>query len=193
MSLPLSDAELDAIVADVVSRTLGPRRRADSGAASGSSKRVTIGADHRGAELKAALTEHLQRHGYQVVDCGAMPGAAAADYPDIAEAVAVPVARGEAWRGIVIDAAGIGSSIAANKVSGARAALCYNLATAANSREHNDANVLVLGSEMTEISLAVQILEVWLRTPFAGGRHARRVEKISAIEKRNGPQQTGHG
>jgi ribose 5-phosphate isomerase B len=109
----------------------------------------------------------------------------AVDYPDFAEAVAKAVARGEAWRGIVIDTAGIGSSIAANKVTGIRAALCYDRATARNSREHNDANVLALGARMIPPELAREIVAVWLETPFAGGRHERRVQKIRAIEERS--------
>jgi ribose 5-phosphate isomerase B len=106
------------------------------------------------------------------------------DYPDFAEAVANALVRGEAWRGVVIDSAGIGSSIAANKVPGVRAALCYDRVTARNSREHNDANVLSLGARMVSVEQAREILAVWLETPFAGGRHQRRVDKIRAIEAR---------
>ena len=109
---------------------------------------------------------------------------AAVDYPDFAEAVARAVASAEAWRGVVIDSAGIGSSIAANKVPGARAALCYDRATARNSREHNDANLLSLGARMIPAEVAREILAVWLATPFAGDRHQRRVDKIRAIEER---------
>jgi ribose 5-phosphate isomerase B len=147
------------------------------------SRAVAIGADHGGFELKEILRGHLRDWGYTVLDQGTS-GTSAVDYPDFAEAVAGRVARGEAWRGIVIDTMGIGSSIAANKVPGARAALCYDRATARNSREHNDANVLALGAKMISPELAREIVALWLETPFAGGRHARRVEKISAIEQR---------
>ncbi len=109
----------------------------------------------------------------------------AVDYPDFAEAAANAIARGEAWRGVAIDSAGIGSAIAANKVPGVRAALCYDRATARNSREHNDANLLTLGARMIPAEVAREILAVWLETPFAGGRHQRRVEKIRAIEERH--------
>jgi len=95
------------------------------------------------------------------------------------------VVRGDAFRGIVIDSAGIGSSIAANKVPGARAALCYDRATARNSREHNDANILSLGARLIPAEVAREIVAAWLETPFAGGRHQKRVDKIRAIEKRH--------
>jgi ribose 5-phosphate isomerase B len=106
------------------------------------------------------------------------------DYPDFAVAAAEAVVAGRAWRGVVIDSAGIGSAIAANKVPGARAALCYDFATARNSREHNDANILTLGAKLISPELAREILAAWLETKFGGGRHAKRVEKITAIEAR---------
>ncbi|HEX9760093.1 MAG TPA: ribose 5-phosphate isomerase B [Candidatus Acidoferrales bacterium] len=146
--------------------------------------RVAIGADHGGFELKEQLKDFLREWGYRVLDQGT-DGAAAVDYPDFAEAVANAVARGDAQRGIVIDSAGIGSSIAANKVPGVRAALCYDRATARNSREHNDANVLSLGAKLLSPETAREIVAVWLQTPFAGGRHQRRVDKIIAIEQRH--------
>jgi ribose 5-phosphate isomerase B len=145
---------------------------------------VAIGADHGGFELKQRLAAHLREWGYQVLDLGT-DSAAAVDYPDFAEAVAGAVVRGDAWRGVVVDSAGIGSAIAANKVPGARAALCYDRATARNSREHNDANVLSLGARMIPAETAREVLAVWLETPFAGGRHQRRVDKIGEIEKRH--------
>lgn len=144
---------------------------------------VALGADHAGYELKERLRVHLRDWGYVVLDCGT-DSPAAVDYPDFAEAVALAVVRGDAWRGVIIDGAGIGSSIAANKVPGARAALCYDRATARNSREHNDANVLALGARMVAPETAREILAVWLETPFAGGRHQRRIDKIAAIEVR---------
>src|SRR5208282_1683368 len=106
-----------------------------------------------------------------------------ADYPDIARRVAETVARGEAARGVILDGAGIGSAIVANKFPGIRAALCYDKASARNSREHNDSNVLTLGGRLLTASLAEDVLRVWLTTPFAGGRHAARIQKITEIEK----------
>jgi len=144
---------------------------------------VAIGADHGGYELKELLKAYLRDWGYKLLDLGT-DSTAAVDYPDFAEAVANAVARGDAWLGVVVDSAGIGSSIAANKVAGARAALCYDRATARNSREHNDANVLSLGAKLISPEAAREILAVWLSTPFAGGRHQRRVDKIRSIEER---------
>ncbi len=148
-----------------------------------SARVVAIGADHGGFELKQQLKVHLRDWGYRVLDLGT-DSAEAVDYPDFAEAVGNAVARGEAWLGIVLDSAGIGSSIAANKVPGVRAALCYDRATARNSREHNDANVLTLGAKLIAPEAAREIVALWLSTPFAGGRHQRRVDKIRSIEER---------
>ena len=145
---------------------------------------VAIGADHGGFDLKEQLKEHLREWRYTVLDLGTS-SREAVDYPDFAEAVANAVARGDAWRGIVIDGAGIGSSIAANKVPGARAAVCYDRATARNSREHNDANILSLGARLIPGETAREMVAVWLETPFGGGRHQKRVDKIRAIEERN--------
>jgi ribose 5-phosphate isomerase B len=129
------------------------------------------------------LKDYLTELGYGVVDCGT-DSTNSVDYPDFAFAVAQLVAQGRAWRGIVVDGAGIGSCMAANKVPGVRAGLCYDQATAANSREHNDANVLTLGAGLIGANLARQIVKTWLETPFGGGRHARRVDKIMEIERR---------
>jgi ribose 5-phosphate isomerase B len=150
----------------------------------GRGKTVALGADHGGFALKEQLCGLLREWGYTVLDLGT-DGPAAVDYPDLAEAVANAVARGDAWRGIVIDSAGIGSAIAANKVPGARAAQCYDRATARNSREHNDANVLSLGAALLSAEAAREITAVWLATPFAGGRHQRRIDKIMAIQPRH--------
>jgi ribose 5-phosphate isomerase B len=106
------------------------------------------------------------------------------DYPDIAVQVAELVTQGQAARGILVDGAGIGSAMAANKVPGVRAALCYDRASARNSREHNDSNVLTLGGRLLTFTQAEDVLRTWLATPFAGGRHAARIRKITAIEKR---------
>jgi len=146
-------------------------------------RRVALGADHGGLAMKEDLKAYVGELGYQVVDCGTN-SPDAVDYPDFAYAVARLVAEGRAWRGIVVDGAGIGSCMAANKVPGVRAAMCYDHATAVNSREHNDANVLTLGGLLLGRSLARDIVKTWLATDFGGGRHARRVDKIMAIEKR---------
>jgi ribose 5-phosphate isomerase B len=143
---------------------------------------VAIGTDHGGVDLKGILKQHLISLGYEVIDVGTHTKDSV-DYPDIARQVAELVATGQAWRGVVIDGAGIGSCMAANKVPGVRAAMCYDYATAVNSREHNNANVLTLGAGMLEVNLAQRILKTWLGTAFGGGRHARRVDKITAIEK----------
>jgi ribose 5-phosphate isomerase B len=148
------------------------------------SRVVAIGADHGGFDLKEELKRYLAQWGYKVLDVGTF-NRDAVDYPDFAEAVANAVVRGDAWRGVVIDTAGIGSSIAANKVPGARAALCYDRATGRNSREHNDANILSLGARLIPAEVAREVVAVWLETAFAGGRHQRRVEKIRAIEDRH--------
>jgi len=145
-------------------------------------KTVAIGADHGGYNMKEMLKTFLQPK-YVVIDCGTS-STDAVDYPDFALAVAEMVASGRAWRGIVIDGAGIGSCMAANKVPGVRAAQCYDQATAVNSREHNDANVLTLGAGLIGEALAKQITETWLKTDFGGGRHQRRIDKINAIEKK---------
>ncbi|HSV86134.1 MAG TPA: ribose 5-phosphate isomerase B [Levilinea sp.] len=145
-------------------------------------KTVAIGADHGGYEMKEALKQELVELGYTVSDVGTH-SKEAVDYPDFALAVALQVSGGKAWRGVVIDGAGIGSCMAANKVPGVRAAMAYDHASAINSREHNDANLLTLGAGLTGLILAKQVLKIWLATEFGGGRHAKRVDKIIQIEK----------
>jgi ribose 5-phosphate isomerase B len=145
-------------------------------------KMVAIGTDHGGYEMKEALKIYLEELGYAVTDCGTN-SKDAVDYPDFALAVAREVTGGKAWRGIVIDGAGIGSCMAANKVPGIRAAMAYDYSSAMNSREHNDANVLTLGAGLIGLNQARTIVKTWLSTDFLGGRHTRRVEKIVAIEK----------
>jgi ribose 5-phosphate isomerase B len=162
-----------------------PRATADqvTSSASAGSKRVAIGADHGGFELKERLKTQIRELGYEVLDCGT-DSTESVDYPDIALSVAQLVAQGEAWRGILVDGAGIGSCMAANKVPGIRAAMCYDEATAVNSREHNASNVLTLGAGLIGPNLGRQIVETWLGTSSGGERHARRVEKIMDIERR---------
>jgi len=187
----LSNEEIQKIVQQVVKNTLNPDIM-DKGTASSTEKEtakntenrtVAIGTDHGGVDLKEILKQFLTEKGYPVTDCGTHTKDSV-DYPDIALDVAERVASGEVWRGVIIDGAGIGSCMAANKVPGVRAAMCYDYATAVNSREHNNANVLTLGAGLIGINLAKQILETWLSTDFGGDRHARRVDKITAIEKR---------
>lgn len=144
---------------------------------------VAIGCDHGGFEMKEHLKSYLAELGYHFLDCGTH-SQEPVDYPDFAYAVARQVAEGTALRGIIIDGAGIGSCMAANKVPGVRAAMCYDQATAVNSREHNNANVLTLGAGLIGHNLARQIVETWLKTDFGGGRHGRRVDKIMEIEQR---------
>ena len=143
---------------------------------------VAIGADHGGYELKETLKADLSGMGLDVLDVGTY-SKAAVDYPDYAHEVAKLVGAGKAWRGIMIDGAGIGSCIVANKVPGVRAGMAYDYSSAVNSREHNDTNVLTLGAGLIGLNLAKQIIKTWLSTEFGGDRHTRRVEKISMVEK----------
>ncbi|MEK7865233.1 MAG: ribose 5-phosphate isomerase B [Planctomycetota bacterium] len=144
---------------------------------------VALGCDHGGLDLKRALKAHIESLGYRVEDVGTH-SADAVDYPDIAEEVGRRVSEGRCARGVVIDAAGIGSAIAANKVPGVRAANCRQLAEVENSRKHNDANVLSLGARFVQPSEAKDLVRVFLSTAFEGGRHLRRVEKVGALERK---------
>jgi ribose 5-phosphate isomerase B len=188
----LSDAELKKIVDEVVSSLMGemppksstPSLHPDPSAINSSKlnqKAIAIGADHGGYILKETLKTFLKEKGYKVVDCGTS-STESVDYPDFARLVAEQVQTGKAWRGIMIDGAGIGSCMAANKVPGVRAAMCYDYATAFNSRAHNNANYLTLGAGLIGSNLAKQIVTTFLETEFGGGRHARRVDKIMEIE-----------
>lgn len=144
-------------------------------------KTIAIGADHGGFPLKERIAFKLGEAGWVVTDCGT-DSHKSVDYPDFAHAVARKVASGECRWGIVLDGAGIGSAMTANKVPGVRAATCYDISSARNSREHNHANVLSLGAGLIGEGLAWQIVEEWLATAWGGDRHARRVAKIDAIE-----------
>ncbi len=135
--------------------------------------------------MKDFLAQVLRTRGLDVEDLGTN-GNDSVDYPDYGRLVALKVARGEAERGILMCTNGIGMSILANKFPGIRAALVYDVRTAQMSREHNNSNILVLGGGFTEKSLAEQILDIWLKTPFAGGRHQRRLDKISQVEEELG-------
>jgi ribose 5-phosphate isomerase B len=201
---PLPEAEVREIVRRVMAGVLEPAdRTAQDGASAGSSGQsgaagssgsaavsgsfrpggaIAIGSDHGGYELKEILVTKLQEAGHDVVDCGTY-GPDSVDYPEFAHTVARRVADGSCRWGIVVDGAGIGSAMVANKVPGIRAALCYDLSSARNSREHNHANVLTLGAGLIGPGLAWQIVEEWLSVPWGPDRHARRVEMISDIER----------
>jgi ribose 5-phosphate isomerase B len=144
--------------------------------------RIAIGSDHRGFALKAHLFAMLSKEGHEVLDQGCA-GTEPADYPDYAFKVGEMVASGRVERGILICGSGIGMSIAANKVRGVRAALCCAVEDARMTRRHNDSNVLVLSERRLEDPETDELVRVWLSTPFDGGRHARRVDKIRAYEE----------
>lgn len=144
--------------------------------------KIAIGSDHAGFELKKALIQVLQKEGYSIVDCGT-DSADPVDYPDIAEKVAKQV-REQNIPGIIICGTGIGVSIAANKFSGIRAALCHDTYSARLAREHNDANILTVGARITGPGLAVEIVKTFLQSDFDAGRHKQRVEKIADLEKK---------
>jgi len=151
---------------------------------------IALGADHAGYGLKEALKAWLINHGYQVLDLGTH-STESVDYPDYAALVAESVVDRKVERGLLICGTGIGMCMAANKVPGVRAALCGDLYTARMSREHNDANVLVLGGRLMGADMATDILQAWLETDFAAGRHARRGEKIADIEVRHAGDRAG--
>jgi ribose 5-phosphate isomerase B len=144
--------------------------------------RIVIGSDHAGFALKSRLAAVLAARGHQVEDLGTHDEESV-DYPPICAGVARRVVAGDADRGIVLGGSGQGEQIAANKVDGARAALCNDLYTARMSREHNDANVLAMGGRIVAPGLAEEILSVWLETEFEGGRHQRRLDQIADIER----------
>jgi ribose 5-phosphate isomerase B len=143
--------------------------------------RLAIGSDHRGVAARKRLIGLLERIGNDVVDCGSH-GEEAVDYPDVAADVARRVSEGSVDRGILLCCTGVGMAIAANKLPGVRAATCHDEVTAEMSRRHNDLNVLCLSAEMIGADVQEKILRTWLVTPFEGGRHARRVAKITALE-----------
>ena len=149
--------------------------------------RIAVGSDHRGVDMRAKLIELLARLGQEVVDVGSH-GHEDVDYPDIALVVARKVSSHEVDRGILICGSGLGMCIAANKVPGVRAAPCYDDITAEMSRRHNDLNVLCLSGDMLGERLVDRLVEIWLTTPFEGGRHARRLQKIAELEQRNGKE-----
>ena len=143
--------------------------------------RIAIGSDHRGVAAKIRLMGLLERMGNEVIDCGS-DGDQAVDYPDIAADVARRVSDASVERGILLCCTGVGMAIAANKLPGVRAATCHDEVTAEMSRRHNDLNVLCLSAELIGSDVQEKIIRTWLSTPFEGGRHARRVAKIAALE-----------
>jgi len=147
-------------------------------------KSLAIGSDHSGVALKAKLRDHLRQKGLNVLDIGT-EGSDPVDYPDIAAQVARLVARKEVDAAIVIDGAGLGSTIAANKIAGARAAMCTDKTLARYAREHNGANVLALGATLLSVDEAKAIVETWLATPMGEARYIRRLAKIRALEKQS--------
>jgi len=142
--------------------------------------KVAVGSDHAGLELKAAVLEELRARGAEIADCGAQEPAAC-DYPDYAGKVAALVAAGEADRGVLICGTGMGMCMAANRFRGVRAAVAQDELHADLSRRHNDANVLCLGGRVTDAGPARRLLSVWLDTPFDGGRHLERVQKLDRL------------
>jgi ribose 5-phosphate isomerase B len=162
-----------AAAAPAAPRAASPRPRAGV---------VALASDHGGFELKEKLFARLREDGWSVRDLGTH-SSEAVDYPDFALKVAAMVAKGEAFRGIVVDGVGVGSAIAANKVPGIRAATCFDAFSTKNAREHNDANVLCVGGRVLDPEKALDMARIFLETDFGGERHARRVDKITAIER----------
>ena len=180
------ESEVRRVVREVVDRSLGPESAPGPRPASPATRRVALGSDHGGFELKEVLRQYLAEElGWEVHDCGTH-STDAVDYPDYAAAVAREVAAGRCSLGIVVDAAGIGSAMAANKIAGVRCAVGHDDRTVLNSREHNDANLLSLGARIVNRGLAQRLARLFLTTPFAGGRHERRVQKIMALERGSG-------
>lgn len=173
-----SEDELRGQVREIVRRLL-----AEESTPSPHIRSIAIGADHGGFELKQDLIPYISQLGYKVSDCGTY-STDPVDYPDVAYAVARLVAEGSVSRGIIVDGAGIGSCMVANKVPGVRAAMCYDVTTAHNAREHNDANVLTLGGRLVPAQLAREIVRVFLETPCTEPRHKKRVQKITEVEQR---------
>ena len=153
--------------------------------------RVAVGSDHAGFSIKEAIKKYLENAGYAIDDQGTS-SEDSVDYPDFGKAVGERVASKQADLGIAVCGSGIGISIAANKVPGIRAALAHDVDTAQLAREHNDANVLALGARIVTPATALEMVQTFLNTPFAGGRHQRRLDKITALEKQELDRETPH-
>ncbi|MGH9968707.1 MAG: ribose 5-phosphate isomerase B [Pyrinomonadaceae bacterium] len=175
-------ARLTPLAADIVSEKKIELVRRQPRRSSKTSRMIAIGADHGGFGMKEELKRFLSESGHRVHDFGTN-SEEAVDYPDFAHAVARAVVDGTVDLGIIIDGAGVGSAMTANKVPGVRAAACYSAAVARNSREHNDANVLTLGSKTITSAQMREIVDAWLSTEISEDRHRRRVSKIEAIER----------
>jgi ribose 5-phosphate isomerase B len=182
---PLRSAAKRAASVDGSASSVSEKQASSTASASVTPRAIAVGADHGGVALRDAIAARLRELGHAVTDHGTS-GTAAVDYPDYAIAVARAVASGAAHVGIMVDGAGIGSCMAANKIRGVRAALCYDVTTAQNAREHNNANVLTLGGGLIGPRLALAIVETFLATSFGGGRHAGRVAKIDALDAPRG-------
>lgn len=147
--------------------------------------KISIGSDHAGYEYKTRIIQWLETNGHEVIDCGTN-SPESTDYPLFVIPAAEAVVQGRSERGIVLGGSGNGEAIAANKVKGVRCALCWNTETAEFSRKHNDANVLSIGERMVSFEIVLDILKVWLETPFEGGRHVRRIQELSNYEDGKG-------
>jgi len=152
--------------------------------------RIAVGTDHRGFHVRSKVIELLERLGHEVVDAGTF-SADACDYPDIASAAASKVSSGEVDRAVLICGTGLGMCIASNKFPGVRATPCHDDLTAEMSRRHNDTNVLCLSADLLGARLIDRMVELWLTTPFEGGRHQRRLDKIAELEGRFAADQQG--
>ena len=144
--------------------------------------RIAVGADHRGYEIRPKIVETVQHLGHEAIDVGSF-SSDAVDYPDVAAEVARRVGSGEVDGGILVCGTGLGMCIAANKIAGARATPCHDETTAEMSRRHNNANIMCLSADLLGEKLIEKMIDTWLKTPFEGGRHARRVDKITEIER----------
>lgn len=142
--------------------------------------KIAVASDHAGFEYKEEIKRHLERAGHVVVDFGADSNEPV-DYPDTIRPAALAVSKGECERGIILGGSGQGEAMVANRIKGIRCALCWNIESARLSREHNDANILSLGQRMMDLQSAIAILDEWLRMPFAGGRHVKRIQKIDQV------------
>lgn len=140
-------------------------------------KKIALGTDHAGFQLKETIKAHLEKEGYQVLDFGT-DSAEAADYPDFVRPAAESVAKGECDLGVVFGGSGNGEAIVANKVKGIRCGVCWDLDSARLTKEHNNANVISIGERMVSLDMGVQIVDIWLKSEFEGGRHQRRIDKI---------------
>lgn len=143
--------------------------------------RIALGTDHAGFEYKEAIKRHLAALGHEVADFGAHASEPKVDYPDFIQPAARAVAEGRCERGIVLGGSGNGEAMAANRFRGVRCALCWNIETARLARQHNDANMISLGSRTISLATALAIVDAWLDTPFEGGRHEARIRKIDAV------------